>query len=125
MLHCLYRRPVFGHLDRPTDHVYPTPLEDISIIGLAPKFRWSEIVFAASPVWKGMTGDLFKETPYVEVLNAAIKMNVMTGRALAQTDQPQAVCIWTAVFFSLAKISKIIDGNLSETSKVVWCDTRE
>jgi hypothetical protein len=62
MLHCLYRRPVFGHPDRPTDHVYLTPLEGI-IVKVTPKFRWSEIAFAASPVWKGMTGDLFKETP--------------------------------------------------------------
>jgi hypothetical protein len=52
-------------------------------------------------------------------------MNVMTGRALAQTDQPQSVCISTGIRLSLAKISKIIDGNLSEASKVVWCDAFE
>src|ERR1700726_1145746 len=61
--HCFYRRLVLGHPDCPTDHVYLTPLEGISIVRVTPKFRWSEIVFAASPVWKGMTADLFKETP--------------------------------------------------------------
>jgi hypothetical protein len=62
MLHRLYRRFVFGHPNRPADHVYLTPLEGI-IVRVTTKFRWSEIVFAASPVWKGMTADLFKETP--------------------------------------------------------------
>jgi hypothetical protein len=52
-------------------------------------------------------------------------MDIMTGRALAQTDQPQPVGISTAVFFSLAKVGKIIEGNLSEASKVVCCDTFE
>jgi uncharacterized LabA/DUF88 family protein len=37
-LHCFYRRLVIGHPDRPTDHVYPTSLEGISIIGVMPKF---------------------------------------------------------------------------------------
>jgi hypothetical protein len=52
-------------------------------------------------------------------------MDAMTGRALAQTDQPQPVGVWTAVFFSLAKISKIVEGNLREASKIVWCDALE
>jgi hypothetical protein len=66
-----------------------------------------------------------QKTPYVEVPDAAIMMDVMTGRALAQTDQPQPVGVWTAVFFSLAKIGKIIEGNLPEASKIVWCDVLE
>jgi hypothetical protein len=56
-------------------------------------------------------------------------VDVMTGRALAQTDQPQPVGISTGIstgiFLSSAKISKIIDGNLREASKVGSCDTRE
>jgi hypothetical protein len=52
-------------------------------------------------------------------------MDIMTGRALAQTDQPQAVGVSMAVFFSSTKIGKIIEGNLREASKVGWCDTRE
>jgi hypothetical protein len=62
-LYRLYQGLVAGHPDRMTDHVYLTPLEGISIVRVTLKFRWSEIVFAASPVWKGMTRDLFKETP--------------------------------------------------------------
>jgi hypothetical protein len=63
MLYCFYRRLVLGHPDRPTDHVYLTPFEGISSVRGTPKFRWSEIVFAASPVRKGMAMGLFKETP--------------------------------------------------------------
>src|SRR5260221_14392529 len=37
-LHRLYRRLVLGHPDRPTDHVYLTPLEAI-IVRVTPKFR--------------------------------------------------------------------------------------
>jgi hypothetical protein len=92
-LHCFYRRLVIGHPDRPTDHVYPTSLEGISIIGVMPKFRRFEITLTASLVWKGMAANLFKEPPQVKVLHAAIMMDVMTGRALAQKDQPQPVGI--------------------------------
>jgi hypothetical protein len=35
-----------------------------------------------------MAANLFKEPPQVKVLHAAIMMEVMTGRALAQKDQP-------------------------------------
>jgi hypothetical protein len=52
-------------------------------------------------------------------------MDVMTGRALAQTDQPQPVGVSTAVFLSLAKIGKIVESNLREASEVVSRDTRE
>jgi hypothetical protein len=79
----------------------------------------------ASPVWKRVAANLFKEPPQVEVQDAAIMIDVMTGRALAQTDQPQPVRISTGIFLSSAKISKIIEGNLREASKVAWCDTRE
>ncbi len=72
-----------------------------------------------------MTADLIKETPQVEVPDAAIMIDIVTGCALAQADQPQAVGISTGIFLSSAKISKIIEGNLREASKVGSCDTRE
>jgi hypothetical protein len=62
-LHRLYRRLIPSHPDRPTNHVYLAPLEGISSVKGAPKFRWSEIMFAAPSVRKGMTANLFKETP--------------------------------------------------------------
>jgi len=31
----------------------------------------------------------------------------------------------TGIFLSLAKIGKIVESNLREASKIVWCDTRE
>src|ERR1700675_2359049 len=46
MLHCLYRRLVLEHPDRPTDHVYLAPREGISSLRVTPKFRWSKIVLA-------------------------------------------------------------------------------
>jgi hypothetical protein len=82
-------------------------------------------VFAASSVWKGIAADFFKETPEVEVLDAAITINVMTGRALAQADQPQSVGISTGIFLSSAKIDEIVVSNLREASKVGSCDTCE
>jgi hypothetical protein len=42
---------------------------------------------------------------------------ISSGRALAQTDQPQPVGASTAVFLSLAKIGKIVESNLREASK--------
>jgi len=69
-----------------------------------------------------MATNLFKEPPQIEVLNAAIMMDVVTGSALAQTDQPQSVCISTGIFLSSEKIGKIIESNLREASKVVLCD---
>ena len=50
-------------------------------------------------------------------------MDVVTGSALAQTDQPQSVCIAAGILLSLAKIGKIVEGNLREASKVAWYDT--
>jgi hypothetical protein len=124
-LHFLDRRLVLGYPDRPTDHIYPTPPEGISMIGVAPEFRGSKITPAATPVRKWVARSLFKEPPQVEVLNAAITMDVMTGSALAQTDRPQSVCISTGILLSFAKISKIIEGNLREASKIVWFDACE
>jgi hypothetical protein len=66
-----------------------------------------------------------QRNPIDRVPDAAIMMDVMTGRALAQTDQPQPVDVSTAVFLSLAKIGKIVESNLREASKVVSRDTRE
>src|ERR1700739_3234312 len=34
-------------------------------------------------------------------------------------------CVSTGIFLSLAKISKILEGNFWEASKVVWCDAFE
>jgi len=45
-------------------------------------------------------------------------MDVVTGSALSQTDQPQSVCIAAGILLSLAKIGKIVEGNLREASKV-------
>jgi hypothetical protein len=47
----------------------------------------------------------------------------MTSRALAQTDQ--AVGISTSIFLPSAKIAKIIESNLREASKVIWCNACE
>jgi hypothetical protein len=52
-------------------------------------------------------------------------MDAVTGSALAQTDQPQSVCIAAGILLSLAKIGKIVEGNLREASKVAWYDTCE
>jgi hypothetical protein len=51
-----------------------------------------------------------------------IVMDVMTSRALAQTDQPQAVGVLMGIFLSSAKVGKIVESNLREASKVVWCN---
>jgi hypothetical protein len=59
-----------------------------------------------------MTADLIKETPQVEVSDAAIMIDIVTGCALAQADQPQVVGISTGIFLASAKIGKIIEGNL-------------
>jgi hypothetical protein len=86
MLHRSYRRRVPGHLDRATDYVHATASELIPIVWIAPELRRSKIAGAASPVWKGMASDLFKETPQIEILNATITVDVVTCSALAQTD---------------------------------------
>jgi len=52
-------------------------------------------------------------------------MDVVTGSALAQTDQPQSVCISMGIFLPCAKIGKIIESNLRQASKIVWRDARE
>lgn len=82
-------------------------------------------MFAASPIWKGMPADLFKEAPEVEVLNTAITVDVVTRSALAQTDQPQSIRVSTGVFLSSAQIGKIIESNLRKPSKIVPGDACE
>jgi hypothetical protein len=52
-------------------------------------------------------------------------MHVATGSALAQADRPQPVGISTGIFLPSEKIGKVIESNLREASKVVWCDTCE
>jgi len=77
-------------------------------------------MFAAPPVRKGMTANLFKETPEVEVLDAAIAMDVVLRRALAEANQTQAIGVSTGIFLSSAKIGKVVESYLREASKIVW-----
>jgi hypothetical protein len=68
----------FGILNRPTDHVDAAALEFGLLVRIATDFDRQK---SGSP--QGMSADFFKETPEVEVLDAAIMMYVMTGSTLA------------------------------------------
>jgi hypothetical protein len=91
------RRFAIREADRPTDHVHSTTLKATTVMRIAPELRWPKITHSASAGLKSMAWYLLKEPPKIEVLNAAITVDVVTRRALAQTNETQSICIWSGV----------------------------
>ena len=71
------------------------------IIRIPSELLKAKVLFPNSAIWKWVVINRFKESPHVEVVNAAITIDVMTGSTLAQTKKAEPIRIWERVFLSL------------------------
>ena len=72
-----------------------------------------------------MASYFLKEAPKVEILHAAITMDVVTGSALAQANEAQSIRIRSGVFHSSKQIIEVSESDLCKLGKIVWHDPLE